>query len=125
MAGLRRTLKKEQRKKLAEAAKKLKITIKSRKDDGSVSVTGGTGLKKTQLYPKGFGRRIRDLHTAKMDTKGLKLQAAVKSAWFHLRTKKAIPVKHRGAWKKAGLKQLKEYIRYMYIYIYIQSLDNP
>ena len=30
-------------------------------------------------------------------------------------------VKHRGAWKKAGLKQLKEYIRYIYIYKYISS----
>ena len=39
MAGLRRTLKKEQRKKLAEAAKKLKITIKNRRADGSVCVS--------------------------------------------------------------------------------------
>ena len=97
LPSLYRTLTKIQRKKLADRIKKLKITVKRKKQDGSISVSmsqfiledfrciqeqnfnlctsrnrfcfrcGGPDLQATQIYPDGFGKRICNLHQLLMD----------------------------------------------------------
>lgn len=88
----------------------LEITKKKRNADGQVSVSGGKDLKRTQVYPRGYGVRIQALQDDLRDTKRNYLQACIKKACSKMKQKGVKPVKRQGAWQKADLPSLKKFV---------------